>query len=216
MDFNAARLNMVNGQLLTNRVTDDRLISVLGELPREVFLPEDRQSLAYCDEDVAISDERYLMEPMVLAQLVQEAKPRAGDVALVVGCASGYAAAVLGRLVSTVVALESDAKMASRATKNLAGLGIDNVAVVEGALEAGYAKQGPYDIIFIDGGVSKVPETISAQLAESGRLVAVERTGAMGRGVILGRFDGVLSRREFVDAAVPVLPGFEARPAFAF
>jgi len=216
MDFDAARLNMVNGQLLTNRVTDERLVSVIGELPREAFLPEGRQALAYCDEDVAIGDGRYLMEPMVLAQLIQEARPAESDVALVIGCASGYAAAVLGRLVSTVVALESDAKLAQRASDNLASLGIDNVAVVEGALEAGYAKQGPYDVIFIDGGVAKVPDSVCDQLAEGGRLVAVERSGAIGRGVIVGCFQGHVTRRECFDAAVPVLPGFEAPAEFAF
>lgn len=217
MDFEAARRHMVDSQLLTNRVTDPRLIEVMETLPREVFLPEERRALAYIDEDVPIGDGRYLTEPMVIARMIQAVEPAAGDVALVVGCATGYASAVLGKLVSTVVALETSHGLATRAQSALAELGIDNAAVVEGPLEQGYAKQAPYDVILIDGQVAEVPEVILEQLAEGGRLATVEKPAdRVGRLVRYVRYQGAISKLDMFDAAIPPLPGFEPEQSFVF
>ena len=218
MDFEAARHNMVESQIRTNQVTDPRIIDAMAEIPREVFVPEARKGVAYVDEALPIGGGRHLMEPMVLARLIQVAEVGTGDVVLDVGCASGYSAAVLARLATTVVALECDPALAARATSVLAELGIDGAAVVEGPLEDGYSGQGPYDAIFFGGGIADVPPAIADQLAEGGRMVAViggdERTP--GRGTLITRLGGRLSRRDIFDCGTPPLPGFAPEPAFVF
>src|SRR5258708_37645061 len=103
-DFALARRNMIDGQLRPNRVTNAPLLAVIGELPRERFLPEAMRSVAYADDDVPLGDGRYLMEPMVLARLIQALQPRPADRALVVASGRGYGAALLARLVQSVVA----------------------------------------------------------------------------------------------------------------
>lgn len=217
MDFDAARRHMVDSQLITNRVTDPRLVQVMETLPREKFLPEERRELAYVDEDVPLGDGRHLTEPMVIARMIQALEPSEGGVALVVGCGTGYATAVLGKLVSTVVALESDHGLAAKAQATLADLGIDNAAVVEGPLKEGYAKQAPYDMILIDGGVPEVPKAILAQLAEGGRLATVEKPdGRVGRLVRYLCYNGAVSKLDVFDASVPALPGFEREQSFVF
>lgn len=217
MDFEAARRHMVDSQLLTNRVTDPRLISVMETLPRERFLPEERRTLAYIDEDVPLGDGRYMTEPMVVARMIQALEPSESGVALVVGCATGYASAVLGKLVSTVVALEVSHGLATRAQSALADLGVDNAAVVEGALEQGYAQQAPYDVILIDGQVTEVPTVILDQLAEGGRLATVEKpVGRVGRLVRYLRYQGGTSKLDMFDASIPPLPGFEPEESFVF
>ena len=218
MDFEAARRNMVEGQIRPNRVTDSRLLSVLAAVPREAFLPEELKSLAYVDEDLAVGQGRHLMKPMVLARLAQEAGVKPSDVVLEIGCGAGYAAAVLARLASTVVALESDLELAERAAGALSGLGIDTVAIVEGPLEQGYPEQAPYDVIFFNGAIGEIPQAFGAQLVEGGRLVAVVDGpgGGTGKGVLTTRLGGLLGSREIFDANTAALPGFARTPAFAF
>jgi len=216
MDYSEARLNMVENQIRTNRVTDALVIEAMNTLPREAFVGAGQEGIAYIDEDIQIAPGRYLMEPMVLARLLQAAEVRESDVVLDIGCGTGYAAAVLSRLANTVVALESDAALAAQATQTLSTLEIDTVAVVEGALQDGYPKQAPYDVIFFGGAVSDVPAAIAGQLAENGRLVAVTHKKGVGTGTLITNHRGVLSRRELFDAATPFLPGFEPAPEFVF
>jgi protein-L-isoaspartate(D-aspartate) O-methyltransferase len=217
VDFAAARSNMVESQIRTNKVTDPHLLDAFETTPRERFVPEPLRGIAYVDQDVALGGERFVMEPMVLARLLQAARPGPGDVALDLGCGSGYATAILSRLVATVVALEVDAALAAAANQTLDELEIDNALVVEGQLAEGYPKQAPYNVILLNGAVSEVPLAIADQLAEGGRLVTVVSVGAgLGRATLMRRDSGVISSRILCDASVPVLPGFEAAPGFVF
>lgn len=217
VDYAAARLNMVESQLRTNKVTDAALLSAFEEVPRERFLPEALRGIAYIDEDLSLGGGRYLMEPMVLARLLQAAHPGPEDMVLDVGCGPGYAAAILARLAGTVVALECDPELAASANRNLSDLGIDNAVVVEGALGAGYAKQAPYNVILVQGTVAEVPAVLADQLAEGGRLVTIVRDRAgIGRATLVQRSGGVVSGRVLFDASVPALPGFEPEPGFVF
>ena len=217
VDFAAARLNMVESQLRTNKVTDLRLLGAFETVPRELFVPEPLRGIAYIDEDVALGGGRFVMEPRVLARLLQAAQPGPEDVALDLGCGSGYATAILSRLVATVVALEDDAALATAVNRTLGELEIDNAVVVEGRLTEGYPKQAPYNVILLGGAVAEVPAAIADQLAEGGRLVTVVSAGlGLGRATLMRRDGGVISSRVLYDAALPVLPGFEAAPGFVF
>ena len=108
MDFSAARRNMVERQVRTNKVTDEAVLEALAQLPRERFVPESLSAVAYIDEDVPLGNGRYLMEPMVFARLVQAAQLQPGDRVLDLGCGCGYSTAILSRLANQVIALESD------------------------------------------------------------------------------------------------------------
>ena len=157
------------------------------------------------------------MEPMVLARLRQAARPEPDDIALDLGCTTGYATAILSRLVATVVALEGDADLAAEANRTLSELEIDNAVVVEGPLTEGYPKQAPYNVIVLGGAVAEILPAIGDQLADGGRLVAVvKREPGMGRATLMQRNGGVVSSRILFDASVPMLPGFEVEPGFVF
>ena len=217
MNYSAARTNMVECQLRPNRVTDDALLAAMGSLPRERFLPESLRSVAYADKTLPVASDRCIMEPQVLGRLVQAAAPLPGDVALVVGCAVGYAAAVLSRLVETVFMVESDAALAGAATVLLAELALDNVVVVESALTDGLGDQGPFDLVLVNGGVAELPEKLIKQIAEGGRLVAVlEGAEGVGRATLLRRGTAGVSRRTLFDASVPVLDDFRKKAGFVF
>ena len=216
MDFAAARQNMVDCQILPNRVDDQRIVEALLKIPREKFVPDNLTGIAYVDEIVPLGGQRYVMEAMVVARLLQAAALNAEDVALSIGCGTGYATAVLAQIVDTVVAVEPDKGLAQKANENLAAIGLDNVAVVEGKLEDGNIDQGPYNVIFFDGAVQTVPDAICDQLAEGGRLVAIVVGDRVGTAYLYGRFGGVISKREVFDAGTPLLPGFGKQKAFVF
>jgi protein-L-isoaspartate(D-aspartate) O-methyltransferase len=216
MDYAAARRNMVETQLRPNKVTNEALLEALGSIPRERFVPQALRGIAYVDEDVPVAPGRYLMEPMALGRLLQLAEVKAGDAVLDIGCGTGYAAAVLGRLARSVVAVEPDKELAARAAATLAELGVGNVTVLEGELGQGTPRQAPYDVIFIEGSVDAVPSAIIEQLADRGRLVTVIRQQGVGRATLMARVGGGVSSRVAFDAAVPPLPGFEAQPSFVF
>lgn len=216
-DFAAARKNMVNSQIRTNRVTDPGLLSALAETPRERFLGSHLRDIAYIDEDLAIGGGRYMMEPMVLARMIQALDLDAGDVVLDIGCASGYSSAVLARLTTAVVALESDSSLAREATTNFAEIGVDNVVVVEEELSHGYMEQAPYQAIILNGAVPEVPEELISQLAEGGRLCAVIHNGTgSGQVVRSVRRGATVATQVLFDANVPPLPGFDREPGFVF
>lgn len=217
-DFTLARRNMVDGQLRPNRVTNSQLLAAVSALPREKFLPEGLRSVAYSDEDVPLGGGRFLMEPMVLARLIQTLQPRETDRALVVASGRGYGAALLSRLVKTVVAVESDAALAAAALQTAKELQLANIDLKVGPLEAGAAELGPYDVILVEGAVQQVPQAIVEQLVDGGRLATIVAgpPGALGTAQLFIKEGGVASGRPLFDAGTPSLPGFAPPPRFTF
>lgn len=219
IDYAAARTLMVETQIRTEGVTDYRVIRTMAEVPRERFVPSRARPFAYTDIDIAVKEEghaRHMIRPATLARLIQAAAIAPGDFVLVVGGGTGYTPAVIASLATSVIALESDEYLASTAAATLTELGIGNVAVVSGPLEAGYPAEAPYDVIFVDGAVEFVPEALLAQLKEGGRLVAVVGYNRAASAVVHTRTDDDIGRRPVFDAFVPALPGFSRPRAFVF
>jgi protein-L-isoaspartate(D-aspartate) O-methyltransferase len=212
-DFAALRRNMVDSQVAPNDVTDRRLLRAMAEVPREAFVSEAQKPVAYIDEAIKLGNGRLLLPPMIVGKMLQLARIEPADTVLEIGCATGYASAVMARLAANVVALESDSGLAVRAR---AALGGTKVKVVEGPLEAGHAAEGPYDVIILSGSVPEVPQRLAAQLAQNGRLVAIVGDSVPARIAVFTRTGNGLSGRELYDASICPLPGFERAPVFVF
>lgn len=220
-DLATARFNMVESQIRTNDVTDVRILTAMRELPREAFLPSSMRDIAYMDDDIPLMTEgqhgtvRYLMSPLSFSKVLQLADIRKSDLILDVGCATGYSTAVLARLGDSVVGLECDDAFAGQASKTLEMLGVDNAAIVTGALVDGYANEGPYDVIVLNGSVPEVPELLLKQLKDGGRLLAIIGNGGLGKLCVFNCVNGEISKRAVFDAGAEALPGFEIAPVFA-
>jgi protein-L-isoaspartate(D-aspartate) O-methyltransferase len=216
MDFAAARRKMVASQVRTNRVTDPLVSSAMEAVPREYFVPAERRSVAYLDEDQPLGNGRYIMEPMALGRLLQLADVEPGDKALVVAAGTGYSAAVLARMAESVVVLENDTSFAEKASKIMTELVIPNVTVVRGDLASGVPAKAPFDVILIDGAVNEIPMALKQQLRDGGRLVAVVRSGPVGRATLVTRIGDAWGSRTDFDLIMAYLPEFAPQPKFVF
>jgi protein-L-isoaspartate(D-aspartate) O-methyltransferase len=212
--FEAMRHAMVASQLRTNAVSDPRIVAVMAQVPREVFLPADVRGIAYRDTAVPLGRGRFQNVPIATGRLLTEAYLLPADRVLLIGAAGGYTAAVLAGLVGEVVAVESDPALALLAREALANYA--NVTLVEGPLEAGHEAATPYDVLMIDGAVEHVPDALVAQLAVGGRAVA----GIADRGITRltsGRKTaGGFALLDFADIDCVSLPGFARPKTFTF
>ena len=190
--FSTARQKMVDGQVRPSDVTDIRIIDAMLAVPREAFVPENKRALAYLDLDLDVTEAgsagRFLIKPAVLAKMLQAAEIKSTDHVLVVGCASGYAAAVISKFAGKVTS----------------------------AAAAGDPANAPFDVIVLNGATETVPEALYGQLRDGGRLVGVFAMSHPARATIVTCSHGDFGNRALFDAAAPVLSGMERLPAFVF
>jgi protein-L-isoaspartate(D-aspartate) O-methyltransferase len=190
-DFSTARQKMVDGQVRPSDVTDLRIIDAMLAVPREEFVPASQRAMAYLDLDLEVAPNRFLIKPVVLARMLQASDVKATDKVLVVGCPTGYAAAVIAQFAGQVT--------------SAAGMPAD-----------GDAANGPYDLIVLAGATEVVPTGLYKQLAPGGQLVGVFATTKPARATIVTHSHDDFGSRPLFDATAPVLPGLEKLPAFVF
>lgn len=218
--FSTARLKMVDGQVRTSDVTDRRILDAMLTVPREAFVPAAKQALAYLDLDLDVSEgaaKRFLIKPQLTGKLLQAAEIGEGDNVLVVGCATGYLAALTAKLARQVTATECDSALAAKAKDAFAALGLANVTCKAAACAEGDPSAAPYDVIVLNGAAEvPLPEGLLGQLKEGGRLVGVSAQSRPPRAIIVTHAHGEFGHRALFDAAAPVLPGLERAAAFVF
>jgi protein-L-isoaspartate(D-aspartate) O-methyltransferase len=215
--FDAHRADMVRRHLAARGIGDPRVLEAMGAVPRETFVPSAQRRSAYADRALPLGFGQTVSQPYVVAVTLQALRLEPTDRALEVGAGSGYAAAVAGRLVASVVAVERIEHLASSARDRLESLGIENVTVVWADGTMGHPPGAPYDAIFLSAAAPEVPEVLFEQLAPGGRLVApVGRDGREQQLALYeqpapdgGTPDGEARRRAGLlpVAFVPLLPG---------
>ena len=216
--FSHARQTMVDCQIRPTKVTQEAIIDAFATVPREAFVGRNQRAIAYVDEDLPLPGGRCMMEPMVLARLIQALDVGKGDNVLIIGAATGYGTAIMARLAGSVIAVETRTQMVEKAQETLVSIGTDNAVAIKGRLTDGFANEGPYDAILVEGAVETVPERILNQLGNGGRLVAVWRPedAAVGVASIWTKAGSDFIRKRLFDAQVPVLDEFRCKRDFRF
>ncbi|QOL81087.1 protein-L-isoaspartate O-methyltransferase family protein [Pseudooceanicola spongiae] len=213
-DYAARRTMMVDAQVRPSDVTKFPIIEAMLAVPREMFVPQDRKEAAYLGENVTIGANRVLLEPRTLAKMLDALDIQPDELVLDLGAGQGYAAAVMSRIAEAVIAVEEDADIAADSQQLLSELGADNVVLHEAKLSEGAPEHGPYDVILLEGAVEHLPEAITDQLKEGGRIVVPFAEGHLGVVRVGYKIDGKISWRFAFNAGAPVLPGFEKHAVF--
>jgi protein-L-isoaspartate(D-aspartate) O-methyltransferase len=215
--FFDARECMVNSQIRPNKVGDPRILAAMRRIPRERFVPRNARHLAYVDEDIPLGNGRFMMEPMVLARLLQVALLQENERVLVVGAGSGYGAAILAACGCRVTALEEDGALVALAQAVLPAEA-PGVTLVTGPLRAGWPANAPYDVILIEGAVPEIPPALGAQLhAETGRVLAVLcGEGRTTQAVMAEATPAGLGICPVFDCGTPPIPSLRRAPVFEF
>jgi protein-L-isoaspartate(D-aspartate) O-methyltransferase len=216
-DFEGARRHMVDGQVRTAGVTDFAVIEAMLSVPREEFVGDSNRAIAYLDLQLEVAPRRRLMTPMTVGRLLQAAEVGPGRSVLIVGCATGYTAALAAQMGADVGATEADPALAAQARANLGRTGFGSVTVVEAAVLAGYPGRAPFDVILLDGATERGdPAALCEQLCIEGDLVGVFAVSVQPQARKITKSAEGLGYRPLFDATAPVLPGLERAPSFQF
>lgn len=214
MDYATARRVMVESQLRPSDVNDPVIIGAMAITPREKFLEAAQAPIAYMDRAIALGESRYLNPPLSAGLLLSRADIKSADTVLIIGAATGYLAALIAPIVTSVTAVEEQPLLAQRAQSALQGY--DNVTVATGSLVDGDPAEGSYSLIIIDGAIDDVPQAIIDQLADDGRLV----TGVNDNGVTrlaYGRKSGAgFGLTRFADTDIAPLNAFVKAAEYRF
>ena len=213
-DFAQRRTMMVDSQVRPNEVTSYPVIEAMLNVPREHFVPDSRQDVAYAENNIDLAPGRVLLEPRTLGKMMDVLDLQNSDLVLDIGPGYGYAAALMARIVEAVVAVEDNPDLAAEAEARLAAQDVFNVAVVTGPLVGGCVSQGPYDAVLVEGAIEEFPEALTEQISDGGRVVAMFREGQLGVVRVGLKHDGRINWRFAFNAGAPVLPGFARRQGF--
>ena len=210
--FEIARSNMVKNQILPNNVKNRDLIDALLEIKKELFVPAKDLDLVYSDRDILVSRERNIIRTFVIAKMLDKCNFQKDNTILVIGCLTGYTLAIISRLVNYVFGVDNDKNLTEIAVQNINNLNILNCSVFyKKDLSVGLEKNAPYDKIFIEGSVEKVPDNLLKQLKEDGEIFTVIKNkednyvGEFIRGL---RVDTGISIEKFFNTNVNVLKDF--------
>lgn len=213
-DFATRRMMMVDNQVRPADVTKFPIIAAMLDVPRERFVPNDRREAAYAGENVPLKAGRVLLEPRTFAKMLDVLDIQSSDLVLDIGAGQGYSTAVIAHIAEAVVALEEDEGLAQEAEAALAEVGSDNAVVMISSLTEGAAKHGPYDIIILQGSVDLLPDAISQQLKDGGRIACLFNEGSVGVCRLGVKSGGRITWRDIFNADAPVLPGFSKEAEF--
>ncbi len=171
MDLAVARARMVERQLRRRGIGDERVLAAMGEVPRELFVPEAQQRRAYADAALPIAAGQTISQPWIVAAICQALELRGDELVLEVGSGSGYSTAVLSRLGAQVIGIERHEALVDAAREVLARLGVENARLLVGDGSRGLPDAAPFEAIAIHATAPAPPLTLLGQLADGGRLV---------------------------------------------
>lgn len=218
-DYTQARLNMVDCQIHPMGVVNEAILNAYQTLPREKFVPANKEAFAYTDEDLELDHGCFLMEPSVHSRLIDALEIASDHVVLDIAGANGYSAAILSDLAQTIVAVDSCKESCEAAQSNWDSVGKLNIAGYHVAHNAdGDQKHAPFDRILINGSVADVPESLLMQLKNGGKLACIlqPQPDKQGCATFFLRHGDNFSKRPLFDSAVPYACGFEPQTEFSF
>lgn len=217
MDINQARFNMVEQQVRPWEVLDPAVLDAMMTIPRELFVPDDYQQLAFSDTRIPLGFGQTMLAPKCEGRVLQALSPTTAHRALEIGTGSGYLAALLGQLCREVVSVEIQPEFVTPASRKLRLAGLTNVQLESGDGLDGWPARGPYDLIAVTGSVPLRRAALEQQLVIGGRLFLVIGTGpAMEACVITRQSETHFELESLFEIELAPLRGAAQKPTFKF
>jgi len=216
LNLDQARFNMVEQQVRTWDVLDTRVLDILGDVPREDFVPTRYRKLAFADLRIPLDKGQVMMKPLEEGRALQALEIEPGQRVLEVGTGSGFLAACLAGLGAQVVTLEIHAELANSAAQRLKKQGFDQVEVIHADAFGDFAPEQPVDVIVVTGSSRQVPEAFGGWLRPEGRLFAVRGDSPAMEAVCLTRRGQRWSDESLFETDLPRLIGAEDVAQFEF
>ena len=173
--FSVARNNMVKNQIITNQVSDQKLIDAFLEVEKERFVEDSDFPLVYSDSNITFKNNRYLMKTFTFAKMLENCNIRSNESVLVLSCLTGYSVAIISKIAGYVFGVEKENDFVKKANEILSTLGYLNCSVCQSNPTEGLKKNAPFDKIIIEGGVDFIPTSLYKQLKEDGEIFFIKR-----------------------------------------
>jgi protein-L-isoaspartate(D-aspartate) O-methyltransferase len=169
--YKKQRIKMVDSQIRSRAIKDERLLKVMEKVPRHLFVDEGLIEQAYNDNPLPIGESQTISQPYIVALMTESLELNGKDKVLEIGTGSGYQTAILAELAASVFSIERVATLAGRARRLLDHLNYYNVAIRVGDGTYGWREEAPFDAIIVTAGAPEVPKLLLEQLAVGGKLV---------------------------------------------
>ena len=210
-EFAAERKTMVEEQLRPRGVRDDRVLAAMGKVPREEFVSENLRDKSYSDNALPIGQNQTISQPFIVAFMTEQLRPQATDRVLEIGTGSGYQTAVLAELVKDVYTIEIVESLAKDASARLTRLGYNNAHVKVGDGYQGWPEVAPFDSIIVTCAPDKVPQPLTQQLKENGRMLVPVGSGMDQQLYLLEKKNGQLAQTAILPVRFVPMVGQAAK-----
>ena len=206
-NYSADRAQMVDTQLAARDINDDKVLEAMRKVPRHKFVPPELHWAAYADRPLPIGHDQTISQPYIVALMTQLVEPAKHKRALDIGTGSGYQAAILAELVSTVHSIEIVEPLATEAAARLQTLGYDNVTVRHGDGYRGWEEHAPFDIIIVAAAPNHIPQPLVEQLAPGGKMVIPVGQYVQSLMLIEKNADGTINQRNVAPVTFVPMTG---------
>jgi protein-L-isoaspartate(D-aspartate) O-methyltransferase len=210
-EFAAERQKMVQEQLKPRGIHDERVLAAISKVPREAFVPENMRAQSYVDTALSIGHDQTISQPFIVALMTEQLRPQPTDRVLEIGTGSGYQTAILAELVKDVYTIEIVEPLAKDASARLARLGYSNAHVKIGDGYQGWPEVAPFDAIIVTCAPDKVPQPLTQQLKEGGRMIIPVGNGLDQQLFLLEKKDGQMAQRAILPVRFVQMAGEAAK-----
>jgi protein-L-isoaspartate(D-aspartate) O-methyltransferase len=210
-EFVAVRQKMVEEQLKPRGIRDGRVLAAMAKVPREEFVPESLRNQSYADSALPIGHDQTISQPFIVAFMTEQLRPQPTDRVLEIGTGSGYQAAVLAELVKDVYTIEIIEPLAKEASARLSRLGYNNAHVKVGDGYQGWAEVAPFDSVIVTCAPDKVPQLLTQQLKDGGRMIIPVGTGIDQQLFLLEKKNGELAQTAILPVRFVQMAGEAAK-----
>ena len=216
MEVNPDNLRMVNGQIKPINGMTEKLVTIFNSLNREGFMPEEFKERAYVEKNFALSNNRVILKPELVAKIAMHIDLKENENALILGSTTGYLTAVLSLIAETVIVVEEDDSFIKSSERAIKENNLNNVIYINKNISNGCIEQSPFNAIVIEGAVDHVPQKLLNQLENDGRLIAILSENGLCNAKMFKRKEAMFHSEHLFPCSIPILSSFKGKKIFSF